>query len=147
MEGVGLLAARTILYIHTALKYQIRTWPGMRSPFGKGRRRISVRRERSPKHIPGDDPWQTTHVVKTLWPPQPGTVALRDLHGAALVCVRYRRDLSNSYRYTTVEVVVAHAPIRHRKRRSAAETVEVSLGPATYSKLDQIRLFMGIGSH
>lgn len=50
-------------------------------------------------------------VIKTLWPPQPGTLGLQRRHGDALVCVRYRHDASGLYRYTTVELIVDHAVI------------------------------------
>lgn len=71
-----------------------------------------------------EEPWQHTRVVKTLWPPQAGTVKLRRLYGAALVCVRYRHDSSGSHRYTTVEIVVDHAPVKiHPTRRFAEVTL------------------------
>jgi len=61
---------------------------------------------------PGDEPWSDTKVLKTMWPPQPGTKRLRAEFGARLVCVRYRRDLTSGHRYTTVEILVDHAPVR-----------------------------------
>lgn len=63
-------------------------------------------------------------VVKTLWPPRPGTVRLYGKYGSRLVCVRYRHDATNGYRYTTIELVVDQAPIRHR---NAASGVEVQI--------------------
>ena len=78
---------------------------------------------------PGDDPWQTTHVVKTLWPPQPGTIQLRRVYGWQLICVRYRRDITQCYRYTTVELVVDHSPIKHRPvRRKLVDIPAEALG-------------------
>lgn len=61
---------------------------------------------------PGNEPWTTTRVSKTLWPPQAGTKRLRDRYGAALVCVRYRHDAEGRHRYTTVELMVDHGPVR-----------------------------------
>lgn len=62
-----------------------------------------------------------TRVTKTLWPGQPGTLKLRQRHGPALLCVRYRHDADNQRRYTTVEIIVDEAPLppRDRRRRPA----------------------------
>jgi hypothetical protein len=58
---------------------------------------------------------QALRVMKKLKPGQPGTRRAAKLHGAALVCVRYRHDDLKLYRYTTVELIVDAAPIhRHR---------------------------------
>jgi hypothetical protein len=54
---------------------------------------------------------KTTHVVKTLWPKQAGTIRLTQRFGSALVCVRYRHDAAGLHRFTTVEVVVDEAPV------------------------------------
>lgn len=59
-----------------------------------------------------DEAWQQTRVRKTLWPPQPGTRRWRLKFGAELVCVRYRQSTDRRYRFTTIEVVVDHAPVR-----------------------------------
>jgi hypothetical protein len=68
-------------------------------------------------------------VIKTLHPGQPGTQAWQRLHGGALVCVRYRVDAADRRRYTTVELVVAEAPLHHRAH--PATLVYVALdGPA-----------------
>lgn len=64
---------------------------------------------------PGDDPWPTTRVCKTLWPPQAGTKRWKDRYGAALVCVRYRHDAQGRHRYTTVELLIDHGPVRTPK--------------------------------
>lgn len=63
--------------------------------------------------VPGDAAWSETRVVKTLWPPQAGTRALRKRFGGELVCVRYRQDPEGKHRYTTVELIVDHAPVRY----------------------------------
>lgn len=65
-----------------------------------------------PRPPASDEPWPTTRVSKTLWPPQAGTKRLRDRYGAALVCVRYRHDAEGRHRYTTVELMVDHGPVR-----------------------------------
>lgn len=57
---------------------------------------------------------KTTRVVKTLWPPQPGTRRLQQRYGETLVCVRYRHDATGLRRYTTVEIVVDEAPVTGR---------------------------------
>lgn len=61
--------------------------------------------------------WRTTRVSKTLWPPQAGTKRLSGRYGGAVVCVRYRHDLSQSMRYTTVELVVDSGPVRTQRDR------------------------------
>jgi hypothetical protein len=55
-----------------------------------------------------------TRVIKTLHPGQPGTHGWLRMHGAQLLCVRYRIDALQRTRYTTVELLVATAPMHHR---------------------------------
>jgi hypothetical protein len=56
-------------------------------------------------------PHRNTQVVKTLWPPRPGTLKLARRFGNTLVCVRYRHDPLGLHRYTTVELIVDEAPV------------------------------------
>lgn len=56
-----------------------------------------------------------TRVIRTLYAHQPGAVKLGRRYGDALVCVRYRHDMTGRVRYTTVELVVDEAPVRKRK--------------------------------
>jgi len=56
-----------------------------------------------------------TRVVKKMSATQPGALKLARRFGEALVCVRYRHDAEGQRRYTTVELVVDHAPIANRK--------------------------------
>ena len=65
------------------------------------------------------DPLPRTRVVRRVNRGGRGTVKLLARHGDALVCVRYRRDLLNLFRYTTVELVVACAPLHPRSFRIA----------------------------
>jgi hypothetical protein len=76
-----------------------------------------VRRRKPP---PSQKAWQQICVAKTLWPPQPGTLRLKRHYGAALVCVRYRIDSELGHRYTTVELMIDHAPAwpGHRKKHT-----------------------------
>ena len=60
---------------------------------------------------------QASHVTKTLWPGQAGTLKLMHLHGTPLVCVRYRRDANGLRRYTTVEIVVDTAIVKSDKAK------------------------------
>lgn len=53
-------------------------------------------------------------VVRTLWPHQPGTIKLARRFGAALVCVRHRRDATGWTRLTTVELIVEEVDVRPR---------------------------------
>jgi hypothetical protein len=45
-------------------------------------------------------------VIKKMQPGQPGTKRYTRQYGESLVCVRYRRDATNSRRVTTVELIV-----------------------------------------
>lgn len=55
---------------------------------------------------------RTSHVVKRMAPDQAGAMKLAARFGDRLVCVRYRHDAAKRRRYTTVELVVASAPIK-----------------------------------
>lgn len=63
-----------------------------------------------------------------MWPPQPGTVALQQLHGAGLLCVRYRRDVTGLKRLTTVELVVSEGPLQRRPRNAQLCAVQTYSG-------------------
>jgi hypothetical protein len=76
---------------------------------------------------------QATHVAKKLRPGHPGTRRLQRRFGDALVCVRHRHDPMKLYRITTVELVVAHAPIHPRLFDGA------SFGIATARKEHDLR--------
>jgi hypothetical protein len=54
-----------------------------------------------------------------MWPPQPGTASHKKKHGSQLVCVRYRQDPTGTHRYTTVELLVDHAPVRYHRNAPA----------------------------
>jgi hypothetical protein len=45
-------------------------------------------------------------VIKKMQPGQPGTKRYTRQYGESLICVRYRRDIANSRRVTTVELIV-----------------------------------------
>ncbi len=75
--------------------------------------------------VPGELAWSDTRVVKTLWPPQPGTRQLKKRHGSTLVCVRYRQDPEGRHRYTTVELLVDHAPVRYHASGAARHLLAV----------------------
>jgi hypothetical protein len=66
---------------------------------------------------PSKEAWCAIRIVKTLWPPQRGTKRLRRHYGAQLVCVRYRHDKRLSWRYTTVELLIDHGPLRVKPSR------------------------------
>jgi len=92
------------------------------------------------EHIPlphGREPWPETCVSKTLWPPQAGTLRWRRRHGPRLVCVRYRHSPDGEYRYTTVELLVDHARIRHKG--SGRPTHEVQLGQGEQELARQLK--------
>jgi hypothetical protein len=56
-----------------------------------------------------------TKVIKTLHPGQPGTHGWLRIYGKQLLCVRYRVDALERMRYTTIELLVATAPLYHRE--------------------------------
>ena len=56
-------------------------------------------------------------VIKTLKPGDCGTKKLHKRFGEQVVCVRYRRDLVNNRRYTTIELVVDESPIEAVRAR------------------------------
>lgn len=62
-----------------------------------------------------DEYVQATHVTKKLKAGEPGTKRALQRFGSALVCVRYRHDRMKLYRFTTVEIVLDHAPIHPRQ--------------------------------
>jgi hypothetical protein len=72
-------------------------------------------------------------VIKTMWPPQPGTHKLARHYGDALVCVRYRHDTTSKRRYTTIELVIDTAPIQRREPDRKVITVR-SLHPKLHQK-------------
>lgn len=67
----------------------------------------------------------TTRVVKRLLPTQAGALKLARRYGRALVCVRYRYDATGGHRYTTVELIVDHAPIAPRGRPTDIVAVRI----------------------
>ena len=72
--------------------------------------------------------WAVTRVVKTLWPPQAGTLGLRRQFGAVLVCVRYRYSPDDRHRYTTVELLVDHAPVQRKRSGRPGYEVKIEAG-------------------
>lgn len=54
---------------------------------------------------------QTARVIKKLTPGARGSVKLLRRYGAALLCVRYREDLAQGQRYTTIELIVDRRPL------------------------------------
>jgi len=88
------------------------------------------------ERIPGPEsspataaPVARTEVRKTLRPGQRGTRKLVRIHGADLVCVRYRHDERAGLRLTTVEVVVARAPLKRPRRLPDSALVSVKVDP------------------
>lgn len=63
-----------------------------------------------------------------MWPPQPGTKKLQHLHGAQLLCVRYRRDVTGMRRLTTIELVVAEGPLERRVRDARLYAIQTYSG-------------------
>ncbi|MGE5467414.1 MAG: hypothetical protein ACM3Y9_08325 [Ignavibacteria bacterium] len=60
-------------------------------------------------------PSRDSRIAKKLLPGAPGTKKLVERFGARLVCVRYRIDQQAQRRFTTVELVVADAPMAKRE--------------------------------
>ena len=70
--------------------------------------------------------WRQSHVTKTLWPPQAGTVKFLHVHGQQLVCVRYRQDANGLCRSTTIELVVDSALVNSLKARGQIFEVPIA---------------------
>ncbi|WP_425258506.1 DUF5710 domain-containing protein [Rubrivivax sp. RP6-9] len=84
---------------------------------------------------------RNTHVTKTLWPPQGGTVQCLAEHGLRLVCVRYRQDAHRLCRFTTVELVVDAAWLPQTRLRR--HRLEVDLG---YDEVELRRWAQALGA-
>jgi hypothetical protein len=56
-------------------------------------------------------------IKRTLKPGQPGTMRFVERYGDELVCVRYRYDVKNKKRYTTVEIIVENSQLKPRKNK------------------------------
>jgi hypothetical protein len=76
-------------------------------------------------------PPQPERVVKRIAPTQPGAIKLARQFGERLVCVRYRHDRADTYRYTTVELVVDAGPIQasHRRTQPKIQLVAIRIEP------------------
>lgn len=66
----------------------------------------------------------TYRVIKTLAPTDRGAIALAEVYGNALVCVRHRTDAKGKVRHTTVELLVQSQPIKPRTVRTVLVRVE-----------------------
>lgn len=77
-----------------------------------------------------------TRVTKTLAPGQPGTLGWSQLHGAALVCVRYRESADGARRYTTIELVVDE---RINRRPHQLKLVAVTVNIDDYQTRKKLR--------
>jgi hypothetical protein len=56
-------------------------------------------------------------VIKKLAPTSRGAIKLAEQFGNTLLCVRHRVDAKACFRYTTVELLVARAPIKVQSQR------------------------------
>ena len=72
--------------------------------------------------------WNRTRVTKKYDPSQPGARKLAQRYGADLVCVRHRQNSEGTIRYTTVELLVEHAPIAARKTAGQQLAVRLRRG-------------------
>lgn len=78
---------------------------------------------------------RASHVTKTLWPGQAGTLKLLQQQGACLVCVRYRHDPNGLRRYTTIELVVDSAIVKSSKARRQIFDVAIGFEEESLRKL------------
>lgn len=82
----------------------------------------SIRRPREPVSLPQtlEEPVRLSkaRVGKTMAPGAPGTLKLQRRFGPDLLAVRYRYDWTGLVRYTTVELVVARAPLQRAAREN-----------------------------
>ena len=81
-------------------------------------------------------------VRQTLKPGEAGTRRLAARFGDRLVCVRYRLDAANGFRYTTVELIVDRVPVTRRKPRdwsAAAPDRDPMVGVKIFYREDALR--------
>lgn len=64
-------------------------------------------------------------VIKKLSPSSRGAIKLHEQFGDALLCVRHRVDAAAKIRYTTVELLVARAPIKPRSHKLVGVRIAV----------------------
>jgi hypothetical protein len=72
-------------------------------------------------------------VTRTMWPPDPGTQRWLQRFGAALICVRHRRDPAGLRRMVTVELAMGPVAARLRQPRLS----ERSWYPITVDRRDR----------
>jgi hypothetical protein len=63
-------------------------------------------------------------VMKTLMPTDRGAIALAQVYGTALICVRHRTDAKGKVRHTTVELLIQSQPIKPRTVKNVFVRVE-----------------------
>jgi hypothetical protein len=80
-----------------------------------------------------------TEVRKTLRPGQRGTKKLLKVHGADLVCVRYRYDERAGQRLKTIEIVVRRARWRPPRRVPNDALVSVKVEPWEKALQERLR--------
>lgn len=78
-------------------------------------------RRRHPPLLPNDV--RRGRVMKTLRPPQPGTLRLLERFGDGLLCVRYREDPSGLRRFLTVEIIVGVRQTTRARRNSVGRAM------------------------
>lgn len=67
-------------------------------------------------------------VVKKLEPTSRGAIKLAEQFGKSLICVRHRVDAKAKLRFTTVELVVAKAPIKIRSNALVSVRIDWNEG-------------------
>jgi len=80
-----------------------------------------------------------TEVRKTLRPGQRGTKKLLKVHGADLVCVRYRYDERAGQRLKTIEIVIGRARWRPPRRVPNDALVSVKVEPWEKALQERLR--------
>lgn len=86
-----------------------------------------------------DHRFTPTHVVRTLWPHQPGAKALARQFGRRLVCVRHRHNASGLHRYVTVELIVAEGPVSTLRHDQALFACRIDPGrPSVVQRAKQL---------
>lgn len=65
-------------------------------------------------------------VIKKLGPTSRGAIKLADQFGRSLICVRHRVDAHARIRFTTVELLVAQAPIKPRPTSQKLVAVQIN---------------------
>ncbi len=84
-------------------------------------------------------------INRTLVPGQPGTKKLVEKYGEDLVCVRYRYDLKNKQKLTTVEIIIDRQKwTKHQSRTPPNKIINLRIDYGEPGLAQQVRSLGGM---